>query len=158
MKKVDFDWLLKNGVIQEINRQLLHARGLALTLSFDDDGKPLEMYITESDSHDGIHFADGVITEKKYRSFTQLMNNKCGPRLKKLKYITQPLPPMVVKNVYCVVLDALHSKEEFATNLEQIDPEATFQVIHNKILVSSLEEFIPNIARIPGVISVELDK
>ena len=90
--KVEGQWLLDNGVIQEINRRVLHKRGLALAVEVggESDG---ECHIRRTDDPAGYNFLfdDEDKARAKYVAFNALLVD-IDTRYDELGYMVQPLP------------------------------------------------------------------
>lgn len=80
------------GFLQEINRQFLHPMGLALSVNVDEDGEECFGGIWDyRDDPDGIHYAEGVISNEKAARIVGEARDRLNARFKALGYWVQPL-------------------------------------------------------------------
>ena len=82
------------GIIQEVNRRLLHPRGLALTVMVDNDtGEVTYDGIQDfrEDFDDGVTFLDAELSQDKADRFDALIAPR---RLRALGRLVQPLPEL----------------------------------------------------------------
>ncbi len=86
------DWEVARGlgVLQEINRLLLHPRGLALQIDVQEDGETAVCKIWDSrEDPEGIHYEEvDLVTGAS--QFQQILDNKSEDRMAALGYIVQP--------------------------------------------------------------------
>jgi hypothetical protein len=84
---------VKLGFVQEINRQFLHPRGLALEYIIDEDGRveddPLRIWDCRDDP-EGIYFDETLIDDNRREYVNSLLFDKQKTRLQNLGYIVQP--------------------------------------------------------------------
>ena len=80
------------GLLQEVNRQFLHPRGLALEITVDDTTREESFggVWDYRDDPEGIIFGDAP-AKKKAAEAERLYQEKKDARQKKLGYIIQPL-------------------------------------------------------------------
>jgi hypothetical protein len=81
------------GLLQEINRQFLHPRGLALEVLIDEVTR-VETFGSVWDYRDdpeGMIYADGVIDLSKATSSQKLLEDKEQCRLETFGWVIQPL-------------------------------------------------------------------
>ncbi len=85
----------ESGLLQEVNRQFFHPRGLAMFIVTDDNrGEYLFGGILDSrDDNTGCHFSEFDDDVSKKASYVyMLQKNKEEAREATLGYIIQPLP------------------------------------------------------------------
>lgn len=89
---------VKNGCLQEINRQLLHPRGLALAVEYDDDGKLIGFHNTIIEKPDWkfdfAHMSDKDFQEAMFKqdAFEALHSNvRQTLRIESEGYIVEPV-------------------------------------------------------------------
>lgn len=90
------------GVVQEINRQLLHPRGLALAIDYHptfSDVNALPAVLSIQDHRldpEGVRYADETVAtpefDQKADNFDRLLADRMDARQSALGYIVQPLP------------------------------------------------------------------
>ncbi len=95
---------VENGILQEINRLLLHRMGLAICVEVeknedgslrDEDSAILKIIDDRLDS-EGFYFEWGteerlLAAQEKADKFQKIQNAKQGTRLSRLGYDTQPI-------------------------------------------------------------------
>jgi hypothetical protein len=90
------DW----GILQEINRLLLHPRGLALALSVttDENGVKKIVGIAGIQNYTGVRggmrFDQALLSAPKKKKFDDLLKGNVAHRESKLGYIIQPIAPL----------------------------------------------------------------
>jgi hypothetical protein len=91
---IDVKEFYELGLIQEINRLILHPMGMALSVTVYDDGEVKMSDILDfRGDPEGIIFADpDVDMVKKAKRVEVLFNKKKKQRMKKLGYHVQPVP------------------------------------------------------------------
>jgi hypothetical protein len=82
------------GLIQELNRQFLHPRGLALSVKVDSDlGEEVFDGIWDCrEDPEGLCYGDGVLLAEKAKESARLFEEKKENRLASLGWIIQPVP------------------------------------------------------------------
>lgn len=99
LKHVKIDDLINSGLLQEVNRQFFHPRGLALAVAYhtgDDEhlNETEVAHMTLIDSRDdpeGFMFADGVLSEEKAESCANLLDSFKEHREQHLGFVIQPI-------------------------------------------------------------------
>jgi hypothetical protein len=91
MQEIPVEEFVKSGLLQEVNRQFFHPRGLALAVTKSDDGTYKLMGVLDSrEDPGGYTFANRPAASKaKYAQ--ELFDSKKDYREKNLGYIIQPL-------------------------------------------------------------------
>ena len=87
---IDLDELRDLGVIQEINRLLLHPRGMALTIEVDGAGKTTRILGLQDYRHDpeGMMFLPHEVSAEKAEKF----RTSICPERWRVGFEVQPLP------------------------------------------------------------------
>ncbi len=93
IKRMDIKEFVELGLLQEVNRQFFHPRGLALEVEIDDetDEHSLGGVWDCRNDPEGIWFEPGVLDAGKCLSATSLILDKSGERVRKLGFIIQPI-------------------------------------------------------------------
>ena len=93
------DW----GILQEINRCLLHPRGLALALSVTKDENGVKRIVgvagiqNYTSVRGGMRFDQSLLSAPKKKKFDDLLKGNVDQRESKLGYIIQPITPLAPK-------------------------------------------------------------
>ena len=98
VKYMDFHEFWKLGLLQEINRQFMHPRGLAFQMDFEDD-KAINIsgIWDERDDPEGIIYSKEMISdniehfEKMKAQVQKLYDDKAEYRQENLGFIIQPI-------------------------------------------------------------------
>jgi hypothetical protein len=95
MKKISLKEFQNLGFVQEINRQFLHPRGLALSLIYDDENETYEFdgILDFRDEKDGTVFAD-LTTERhteKAKTVQDALDKNTQERMKNFGWVIQPI-------------------------------------------------------------------
>jgi hypothetical protein len=92
-KNLDIREFRDSGLLQEINRQFLHPRGLALKLIRNDDGEVVLGGIGDSrDSPSGIIFNESDSPSPKAEIYARrLLESRREARIKLLGHVIQPV-------------------------------------------------------------------
>jgi hypothetical protein len=78
------------GLLQEVNRLLLHPRGIALSVTKSDEGQYSFGQVWDyRDDPEGLIFGD--VDADKVARFAQLFKDKAPARQRELGYIVQPV-------------------------------------------------------------------
>jgi len=80
------------GVIQEVNRQILHPCGLALTVLADDDGSIVEVagIIDNRETCDNEGMVFDEVDEEKVNKFHKMQTRFVSDRAEKFGWVIQP--------------------------------------------------------------------
>ncbi len=91
-KYLPLDEFVSSGLLQEINRRLLHPMGLALEVTAEADGKicSISGIWDIRDDPEGIAFGDGGPDPEKARNVNLMFESKIEARVKNLGYHIQP--------------------------------------------------------------------
>ena len=86
------------GILQEINRRVLHPRGLALAVAVDNMTKKITGMAGIQDhreSDGGLIFEQSLLNAEKKKRFDDLLTKQAARREERLGYVIQPmvLPP-----------------------------------------------------------------
>jgi hypothetical protein len=86
--------VMDSGLVQEINRLLLHPLGLALGVETDDLGStnPKVRFWDYREYPEGMEFGDDLLSGMKAENIASLIEARGVARLADLGYIIQPLP------------------------------------------------------------------
>jgi hypothetical protein len=79
------------GLVQEINRRLLHPAGLALEVSDDADAMWIVGVWDYRHDPEGIYFAPGVIDPDRAARVDELLASKRAARERALGFVVQPV-------------------------------------------------------------------
>jgi len=91
MKKITAKEFRELGLLQEVNRLLLHPMGLALEVVIDDEGNETFGQVWDCRDHEkGITFAQDSISADKVKTVTKLFEDKMFHREMKLGWHVQP--------------------------------------------------------------------
>lgn len=91
MKKMTITEFRELGLLQEINRQVLHPMGLALAVKYVDGKEVIDCLIDARDDPEGMCFDNEDISVNYYTNFYKLFNEKRKNRIKYLGYHVQPI-------------------------------------------------------------------
>jgi hypothetical protein len=99
MKYMDIEKFIDDGLLQEVNRQFFHPRGMALVVSADTDdetgeqtsGWEIKGIWDATDDPEGINFSDGMLSSEKATRVQQLWDEREEPRKAALGYVVQPI-------------------------------------------------------------------
>jgi hypothetical protein len=81
------------GLLQEVNREFFHPRGLALEVCADKDGTHRITGVQDHrDKPGGYTYAEGVLSFAKAMQAQQLMAERALERLRRYRFQTQPIP------------------------------------------------------------------
>lgn len=81
IKRMDITEFRRLGLLQEVNRLLLHPRGLALEIIIDDDGTEHFGGVWDyRDDPEGMAFADNMISPRAASYAQSLFNNRLTER------------------------------------------------------------------------------
>jgi len=85
-KLINIEEFVKQGFLQEVNRQFLHAHGLALSVSIDDDDGSYELKCIWDyrDDPEGIIYDLKNSDEKRHKKFRKNVDNVEAERQKHL--------------------------------------------------------------------------
>lgn len=95
IKYMDIAEFRELGLVQEINRLILHPLGLALEVKVDETGEHLGGVWDWRDDPEGIIF-EGDIMERfaeRATAIANMLEERGAYRLETLGYVIQPLPP-----------------------------------------------------------------
>ena len=81
--KLDLQYFLDSGLLQEVNRQFFHPRGLAMFVSLDDDGKVKSIAGIYSEQEDLGGFCLNKIDQDKVKNVKK-MTRKFSKRRREL--------------------------------------------------------------------------
>ncbi len=99
MKYLDLDNARELGIFQEINRLLLHPRGLALAIQVDDEGEIPTKAITllnYRDDPEGVIFDYDSLPPQVAAAKAELFEKLILPKREKLLgFVVQPIPHQV---------------------------------------------------------------
>lgn len=83
--------LQDSGLLQEINRRLLHPLGLAMYVERDGQGRVTWGGVYDwSDDPEGVRFGDDVALAPAAEAFDALWAKRTRPRKAALGYVVQP--------------------------------------------------------------------
>lgn len=100
MKYLDLTAFVKEGYLQEVNRQFFHPLGLALVVSVDDDNiVSLAGVWNSRDDSEGIYFSDEVLDAGKAKNLEMIKAERMKPRQDSLGYWIQPVQGSHVYNI-----------------------------------------------------------
>ena len=91
MKKMSITEFRELGLLQEINRQILHPMGLALSAKYVNDKEIIDCLIDAREDPEGMCFDNEDISLNYYTNFYKLFNEKRKKRIKFLGYHVQPI-------------------------------------------------------------------
>jgi hypothetical protein len=100
IKRIDLNEFMKNGYLQEVNRQFFHPLGLALEIIVEDDGKAISLggIWDDRDSKEGIYYDIKNSDDERKKSFkrkaqyiTEEMNKRKEARIELLGDIIEPI-------------------------------------------------------------------
>jgi hypothetical protein len=93
MNKMSLKEFRDLGLVQEINRCVLHPMGLAMVFNIDDSGEvAFEGINDHRDDPEGIIFADGMLVKEKTLKALDLWHKKQVTRVSQFGWHTQPVP------------------------------------------------------------------
>jgi|WetSurMetagenome_2_1015567.scaffolds.fasta_scaffold22046_4 hypothetical protein len=95
MKEMSLREFREIGLLQEINRRLLHPMGLALAAEVYDDGEVHRLVVDDlRDDPEGFCFADDNLdfTREKEENVDKMFNAKRVARIERLGYHVQQTP------------------------------------------------------------------
>lgn len=84
--------LRESGILQELNRRLLHPRGLAMFVSMDDDGELREIGIVRDEDPEGWTFRGPEYEEGAAERAAEFAGLLLEGRRSALGYVIQPIP------------------------------------------------------------------
>lgn len=92
IKYMEINEFRQIGLLQEINRQFLHPRGLALEIRFDDGGNASLGGIWDyRDDPEGIVYEGVALSQEKADNVQKMIIDKNTFRLRKFGYVIQPI-------------------------------------------------------------------
>ena len=94
-KWLDPQLLIELGILQEINRRVLHPRGLALAVAVDNMTKKITGMAGIQDhrkADGGLIFDQKLLSTTKKKRFDDLLAKQSARREEQLGYIIQPMP------------------------------------------------------------------
>ena len=93
MKRMEISEFRRLGILQEVNRRLLHPMGLALVVNIDDDGNEDLAFVWDCrDDPMGIAYPDhGGIDPEKVKRVDELISSKKEERVRVLGDVIQPV-------------------------------------------------------------------
>lgn len=92
MKCMEVKEFVDLGLLQEINRLLLHPMGLALSVMVEEDGSAaFHKIIDVRDNPEGTIFGDKVIDVKKVQKVNEMLEAKKDDRIQRFGWHIQPL-------------------------------------------------------------------
>lgn len=90
---MDIKEFLDLGFVQELNRQFLHPRGLALMVETDADGTHrLGGILDYRSDPEGVLFSDGMIDAVKANYVADELSIHEPVRMERFGYVVQPVP------------------------------------------------------------------
>lgn len=89
MKYLSADAIRELGILQELNRLLLHPIGIAAEVNLEDGTLRMQDH---RDSPDGVIYAEGVIDWRKSHAFSELAKARMEARTATLGFLIQPTP------------------------------------------------------------------
>jgi hypothetical protein len=98
--------LREMGVLQEINRLILHPLGLALEVT--EDQSRLRIWDCRSDLA-GVMFDKDTLDPEKAANVANLLEERGGYRIAELDFVIQPLPPET-KQLHLTVKEQIVSR------------------------------------------------
>lgn len=101
IKFLSMEDLHRSGLLQEVNRQFFHPRGLMMSVVVDDNNGEFSFggIIDWREDPEGCNFGDGWDpgeANRKAKAVQDLLDGKKEKREKELGYIIQPLPDEII--------------------------------------------------------------
>ena len=93
-KYLDPQLLVELGILQEINRRVLHPRGLALGVAHAGGSVTGIAGIQDHREADGgLIFSQTLLSVAKKKKFDELLSERSARREERLGYVIQPMVP-----------------------------------------------------------------